>query len=114
MRISDWSSDVCSSDLLCMVYGFSGDVMIARDRAKQNKQAFDINYFIPQGGAPAWFDVMAGPKDAPHAEHAIKFINYFETPQGHAAIKIGRAFCRERGCHDGLIMVAPHPFTKKR
>jgi putrescine transport system substrate-binding protein len=71
---------------LCMVYGFSGDVMIARDRAQQAKQPFEINYFIPQGGAPAWFDVMAVPKDAPHPDNAMAFINYIETPQVHAAI----------------------------
>lgn len=82
---SGYIDEMASGDL-CMVYGFSGDVMIARDRAQQNKQPFEINYFIPQGGAPAWFDVMAVPKDAPHPENAMKFINYIETPQVHAAI----------------------------
>jgi putrescine transport system substrate-binding protein len=71
---------------LCMVYGYSGDVMIARKRAKDAKQPYDINYFIPQGGAPAWFDVMAIPKDAQHVDEAMAFINYIETPQVHAAI----------------------------
>lgn len=71
---------------LCMVYAFSGDVMIARKRAQEAKQPYDINYFIPQGGAPAWFDVMAVPKDAQHFDEAMAFINYIETPQVHAAI----------------------------
>ena len=41
---------------------------------------------IPKGGAPAWFDLMVIPKDAPHPEEALAFINYIETPQVHAAI----------------------------
>ena len=45
-----------------------------------------MNYFIPKGGAPAWFDLMVIPKDAPHPEEALAFINYIETPQVHAAI----------------------------
>lgn len=71
---------------LCMVYGYSGDVMIARHRAQLAKKPYDINYFIPKGGAPAWFDVMAVPVDAPHPDNAMAFINYMETPQVHAAI----------------------------
>lgn len=53
---------------LCMVYGFSGDVMIARKRAQEAKKSYEVNYFIPKGGAPAWFDLMVIPKDAPHPE----------------------------------------------
>src|SRR3546814_14517397 len=36
MRISDWSSDVCSSDLLEVV-GSASDPLIARDKIKQLK-----------------------------------------------------------------------------
>ncbi|WP_313625516.1 polyamine ABC transporter substrate-binding protein [Achromobacter sp.] len=71
---------------LCMVYGFSGDVMIARKRAQDAKKPYEVNYFIPKGGAPAWFDLMVIPKDAPHPEEALAFINYIETPKVHAAI----------------------------
>src|SRR3546814_11782254 len=60
--------------------------MISRKRAQEAKRPYEINYFIPQGGAPAWFDVMAIPKDAPHPDAAHAFINYIETPKVHAAI----------------------------
>ncbi|MFP3739950.1 extracellular solute-binding protein, partial [Burkholderia sp. SIMBA_019] len=66
---------------LCMVYGFSGDVMIARKRAQEAKKPYEVNYFIPKGGAPAWFDLMVIPKDAPHPEEALAFINYLLEPQ---------------------------------
>jgi len=71
---------------LCMVYGFSGDVMIASRRAAESGKDYKIDYFIPEGGAPAWFDVMAIPKDAKNVKEAHAFINYIETPQVHAAI----------------------------
>jgi len=82
---SGFIDELASGDL-CMVYGFSGDVMIASSRAKEAGKAFNIDYYIPQGGAPAWFDTMAIPKDAPHPENAMAFINYIETPEVHAAI----------------------------
>ena len=82
---SGYIDELASCDL-CMVYGFSGDVMIAADRAKEAKKDFEIDYFIPQGGAPVWFDTMAIPKDAPNVDNAHTFINYIETPEVHAAI----------------------------
>lgn len=69
-----------------MVYGFNGDVMIAADRAKEAKKSFEVNYFIPKGGAPVWFDTMAIPADAKNVDEAHAFINYIETPEVHAAI----------------------------
>ncbi len=71
---------------LCMVYGFSGDVMIASHRADQANKDYQIAYFIPDGGAPIWFDTMAIPKDAANVDEAHEFINYIETPEVHAAI----------------------------
>ncbi len=71
---------------LCMVYGYSGDVMIAAARAREAGKAYTIDYFIPDGGAPAWFDTMAIPKSAEHVDEAHAFINYIETPEVHAAI----------------------------
>lgn len=71
---------------LCMVYGYSGDVYIAKRRAEESGKSYTIDYFIPEGGAPAWFDVMAIPKDARNVAEAHAFINYIETPEVHAAI----------------------------
>lgn len=82
---SGYIDELASGDL-CMVYGFNGDVMIAADRAKQAKKDFVVDYFIPEGGAPVWFDTMAIPKDAKNVDAAHAFINYMETPKVHAAI----------------------------
>jgi len=82
---SGYIDELAAGDL-CLVYGFSGDVMIAAHRAREAKQPYVIDYFIPAGGAPAWFDTMAIPKDAANVAEAHAFINYIETPQVHAAI----------------------------
>lgn len=82
---SGYIDELAAGDL-CMVYGYSGDVMIAAHRAKEAGKAYDIQYYIPEGGAPVWFDTMAIPKDAAHVDAAHAFINYIETPQVHAAI----------------------------
>lgn len=82
---SGYIDELAAGDL-CMVYGYSGDVMIARHRAQVAKKPYAIDYYLPKGGAPVWFDTMAIPKDAAHPAEAMTFINYIETPKVHAAI----------------------------
>ncbi len=82
---SGYINDLAGGDI-CIAFGWSGDVTIAKARAKEAGKSYEIQYFIPKGGAPVWFDTMAIPKDAPHPEAALKWINYIETPQVHAEI----------------------------
>lgn len=82
---SGYIDELAAGDL-CLVYGFSGDVMISAHRAREARKSYEIDYFIPEGGAPAWFDTMAIPKDAANVDAAHAFINYIETPEVHAAI----------------------------
>ncbi|WP_229708905.1 polyamine ABC transporter substrate-binding protein [Silvimonas iriomotensis] len=82
---SGYINDLAGGDI-CIAFGWSGDVTIAKSRAKEAGKSYEIQYYIPKGGAPVWFDTMAIPKDAPHPEAALKWINYIETPQVHAEI----------------------------
>ncbi|HRL21288.1 polyamine ABC transporter substrate-binding protein [Alcaligenes sp. SDU_A2] len=82
---SGYIDELAAGDL-CMVYGFSGDVMISSARAREAKKPYAIDYYIPKGGAPVWFDTMAIPKSAANVAQAHAFINYIETPEVHAAI----------------------------
>jgi putrescine transport system substrate-binding protein len=82
---SGYINDMVGGDV-CFAFGWSGDVTIARHRAEEAKKPYKIQYFIPKGGAPIWFDVMVIPKDAQHQDAAAQWINYIETPQVHAAI----------------------------
>lgn len=71
---------------LCLVYGGDGDVYIAKDRAKESNRPYEIGYFIPEGGALVWMDMMAVAKGAPNFDNAMAFINYMEIPEVHAEI----------------------------
>ena len=65
----------------CLVVGWSGDIIQARDRAEEAKNGVKIAYSIPKEGAPLWFDMLAIPKDAKHVESANAFINHLLEPQ---------------------------------
>ena len=65
----------------CLVVGWSGDVIQARDRAAEAGNGVEIAYAIPKEGAPLWFDMLAIPKDARHVDAAYAYINYLLDPQ---------------------------------
>lgn len=65
----------------CLVVGWSGDVIQARDRAEEAKNGVNIGYSIPKEGAPMWFDMLAIPKDAKHVDSAHAFIDHLLDPQ---------------------------------
>ena len=65
----------------CLVVGWSGDIIQARDRAEEAGNGVEVAYSIPVEGAPQWFDMLAIPKDAKHPENAYAFINYLLEPQ---------------------------------
>ena len=65
----------------CLVVGWSGDIIQARDRAEEAGNGVEVASSIPKEGAPQWFDMLAIPKDAKHPENAYAFINYLLEPQ---------------------------------
>ncbi len=69
----------------CLVVGWSGDIIQARDRAEEADNGVTVAYSIPKEGAPQWFDMLAIPKDAKHPEAAYAFINYLLDPKVAAA-----------------------------
>jgi putrescine transport system substrate-binding protein len=71
---------------ICVAMGWSGDMLIARDRAAEAEQGVEIGYTIPKEGAVIWFDNLAIPADAPHPKNAHLFIDYIMEPQVAAAI----------------------------
>lgn len=73
--------DAMANGDTCLVVGWSGDIIQARDRAVEAKNGVNIAYAIPKEGAPQWFDMLAIPKDAKHVDEAYAFINYLLDPQ---------------------------------
>lgn len=70
---------------ICVAFGWSGDVLQARDRADEAENGVEIAYNAPKEGALMWFDQMAIPADAPNPEAAHKFLNFMLDAQNMAA-----------------------------
>jgi putrescine transport system substrate-binding protein len=66
---------------VCLVLGWSGDVLQAASRAEENKKPFHIKYHIPKEGAVQFFDNMAIPADAAHVKNAHLFIDFLNRPE---------------------------------
>ncbi|MCK0196139.1 polyamine ABC transporter substrate-binding protein [Ancylobacter sp. 6x-1] len=71
---------------ICIALGWSGDVFQAKARAeeaakKTKKAPVNIEYILPKEGALLWADSFAIPKDAPHPEEALAFINFMMKPE---------------------------------
>ncbi|WP_372237523.1 polyamine ABC transporter substrate-binding protein [Pseudomonas sp. Hp2] len=77
--------DALAKGTTCLVVGWSGDILQARDRAEEAGNGVRIGYSIPKEGALQFFDMLAIPKDAKHPENAYAFINYLLTPEVAAA-----------------------------
>ena len=82
---SEYISALANGDI-CVAMGYSGDVLQARDRAREAKKGIEIAYSIPKEGAVMWFDYMAVPADAPHPDAAHAFLDYLLTPEVIAPI----------------------------
>ena len=78
-------SDLANGDI-CVAIGWSGDMMMARDRAIEARNGQEIQYVIPKEGAAMWFDMLAIPKDALHKDAAYKMLNYLMEPKVIAGI----------------------------
>lgn len=64
----------------CVAMGYAGDLVQARQRAREAKNGVNIGIFLPKEGAAFNIDVMAIPVNAPHFDNAHKFINFLLTP----------------------------------
>jgi len=81
---SEYINALANGDI-CVAFGWSGDVLQARDRAAEADNGVEIAYYAPSEGALMWFDNMAIPVDAPNPDAAHKFINFILDAQNMAA-----------------------------
>jgi len=82
---SGYINDLASGSL-CLVVGWSGDIGIAKSRAKEAKNGVVLETLIPKTGAVLFFDTMAIPADATHVQNAYKWISYIYRPEVNAAM----------------------------
>jgi putrescine transport system substrate-binding protein len=76
---SEYLSALATGEI-CLVVGWSGDIMQARSRAAEAKNGIEIGYTIPKEGAQMFFDNLAIPADAQHVTEAYELINYLYRP----------------------------------
>jgi putrescine transport system substrate-binding protein len=76
---SQYINDLANGDL-CVAFGYSGDVVQARDRAREAGNEVHIGFRVPKEGAQMAVDMLGVPADAPHPENALRFIDYLLRP----------------------------------
>ena len=77
---SEYINALANGDI-CVVLGWSGDILQARSRAIEAKNGVEIAYHVPKEGALMWFDSMAIPADAKNVAEAHEFINFINRPE---------------------------------
>ncbi|WP_246327154.1 polyamine ABC transporter substrate-binding protein [Burkholderia guangdongensis] len=82
---SSYINDLAGGDI-CVALGWSGDVNSARIAAEKAHRSYHIKYSIPVENTAIWFDMMAIPKDAPHPDNALKFINFVISAKESASL----------------------------
>ncbi len=80
---SEYINALANGDI-CVAFGWSGDILQARDRAAEADNGVDIAYNAPVEGALMWFDQLAIPADAPNPDAAHKFIDFMLDAQNMA------------------------------
>ncbi|MCR9147424.1 MAG: polyamine ABC transporter substrate-binding protein [Rhodobacteraceae bacterium] len=81
---SEYINALANGDI-CVAFGWSGDILQARDRAAEADNGVEIAYNAPSEGALMWFDQMAIPVDAPNPEGAHVFLNFIMDAENMAA-----------------------------
>src|SRR3546814_15316072 len=96
MRISDWSSDVCSSDLFML------------EQIEHDRNSLIVGYLIGIIGNKAFEVRRYPPLTDPFGDRGPF------GPQFTARVEIGRASCRERVCQYVKISVVAVSLKKKQ
>lgn len=101
---SQYINDLANGDL-CLAHGYSGDILQARDRAKEAGTGVQVALSIPREGAILAIDVMAIPADARHPGNAHRFIDFILRPEMIARITDRVAFANPNPA--SLPLLAP-------
>jgi len=102
---SEYIEALANGDL-CVSVGYNGDVMQARDRAREANKGIDIRYVVPKEGSILWFDMLAIPKDAPDPQSAYTFMNYMMTPQVIADVSNFKRYANANAASQPLVLPA--------
>ena len=77
---SEYINGLANGDI-CLSWGYSSDINLARRRAKEAGKGVNIVTSLPKEGTQRYVDTLAIPADAQHVEAAYKFLNYILEPK---------------------------------
>lgn len=100
---SEYIEALANGDL-CISVGYNGDVMQARDRAREANKGIEIKYVVPKEGSILWFDMLAIPKDAPDPDSAYAFMNYMMTPQVIADVSNFKRYANANTASQSMVL----------
>jgi putrescine transport system substrate-binding protein len=118
---SEYIEALANGDI-CLAVGYNGDILQARDRAREAGKGIEVKYAVPKEGSILWFDMLAIPKDAPNPDSAYAFINYIMTPRVIADISNFKRYANadaqaqsllEPAVRDDPGIYPPHEQTEK-
>jgi putrescine transport system substrate-binding protein len=99
---SEYIEALANGDL-CLAVGYNGDVLQARDRARDANKGIEIKYMVPKEGSILWFDMLAIPKDALDPDSAYAFMNTMMTPQASADVSDFRRYATANTAAQPLV-----------
>jgi putrescine transport system substrate-binding protein len=100
---SEYIEALANGDL-CVAVGYNGDVLQARDRAREANKGIDIKYTVPKEGSILWFDMLAIPKDAPDPDSAYAYMNYIMDPKVIAEISNFKRYANANLASDPYVL----------
>jgi putrescine transport system substrate-binding protein len=100
---SEYIEALANGDL-CVAVGYNGDILQARDRARDANKGVDVKYIVPKEGSILWFDMLAIPKDAPHPDAAYAYINYIMEPKVTADITNFKRFANANAASTPYVL----------
>src|SRR6202161_1173103 len=102
---SEYIEALANGDI-CLAVGYTGDVLQARDRAREAGKGIEIKYAVPKEGSILWFDMLAIPKDAPHPDSAYAFLNYIMTPKVIAEVSNFKRYANANLASQSMVLPA--------
>ena len=99
---SRFRSDLANGEI-CIATGSSGELLQARDLAREAGKGVEIRYVLPREGALLWVDLLAIPADVPNIEHAHRLINYLLDPAVIAQVTNASKFANANRSADVLV-----------
>jgi len=102
---SRYIDDLANGEI-CVAMGYNGDIVQARERAREAGTGIEIAYIYPSQGAMRWFDTMAIPADAANKAEAHAFINFLLTPEVIAPISEAIGYASANAASKPLVSEA--------